>query len=456
MGYRHHKKTIFFRMMLFISCLHFQTITAQNYSVGYKEYSLGNFEKAENAFQLALNKSVSQAEKSRIYKMLGISQYMQGKRAAAEASFQQAKQLNPYVTISSSEVPDQSVISFFNRIKAPLPQGDIDVTQKTSKSTNEETTLSIYANIAGASVSVDGVRLGSPGRPLSVNPGIHKVMVSARGYESVVQTINIRENVANNLSVHLKKNIIKSEDKTLKSVDNQVEKQEKGSDDLTKKSKDHLKKEQIASASPKKTDRKEQRKQTRKKNPAYDTPDKPDPLMYLLPFGAGQYLNGENMKGAFFSLIQAGSLIYGISQYLASEALLTETNDEIKRLDQERSLIQDLDEWDAHRQKTQIYQQDQQNKLDTLYVQQLISFSVFGISWAGSSLDAFIFSEFSSDIATTELTPDRYSTVISSSETQKIPKSYKFSLHPFPLPHHVKNSPLLPGLAFTLRLELKF
>jgi len=375
---------IFLTVFLFLS----HTAFSQSYSTGYKKYVKGDFAGAENAFKIALNKNQSDAEKARLYKMIGISQYMQGKRIAAESSFQQAKTMNPYINISASEVLDDSIIPFFNTVRPAAPKNN-----RRPAPVESVTTLKIYANVPRATVTVDGVRLGIIGKPLKVSPGIHEVTVGAPGYQPVSQPIDIKAGETNNLSITLKK-AVAAPPKEVKKQEVDPPKPVPAPKKVTEAPESKTKKERIKksrkkskiskSQSGKKVSKKKRKR--RKKS----SKSKPSPVVYLMPFGVPQYMNDRTGLGIVFSTVQAGGLIYGIIQYLASEKLVTETNAEITRLDEERAKITDLAQQQADQEKAVAYQEEQQAKIDKLFIQYWIGFGTFGAAWAASTIKAFI------------------------------------------------------------------
>lgn len=430
---------------------------SQSYSTGYSKYVKGDFAGAENAFKLTLNKSISDAEKARLHKMIGISQYMQGKRIAAETSFQQAKALNPYINISASEVLDDSIIPFFNTVQAAPSKASSRPAPAAAS-----TTLKIYANVPGATITVDGVKLGTIGKPISVTPGIHEVTVSARGYQAVTQPIDIRSGVANNLSVNLKKATSTKPEPApviLTPPDPVPEPKVTKSDAETKKDKvkKSRKKSKISKSGSKKVVRK--RKTRRKKSGS--SKSKPSTALYMAPFGTGQYVNQKPLLGATFTVLQGGSLIYGVMQFLASEKLLNETNAEIERQDEERAQITDPTLREQAQKDAETYQADQQAKLDSIYLQQIIGFSVFGISWAASIIEAFMSGpsgsghasvyerDMPSYLAHTDSEPDIH-------EQRTVTPDFSLDLAPIPVPVQYLKDRQKPETAISLQLKIDF
>ena len=388
-----------------LSLAHPHALKGQNYSTGYKRYVTGDFAGAEHAFQLALSRSESLTEKARLHKMIGITRYMQGKRVAAEASFKQAKKLNPYLSISSSEVLDDNVINFFRGVQAELPKApatppDPPAATRPSpplppKKKSPPTTLTVFVNVYGARLLIDGHIPIVPSQAIMVSPGTHEITAFARGYDSASQSVAIRKGIANHLSINLRKHPPKVVPRQKKiqtgksparqtrpikknAVDNQT--REEKVKKVKKKGKGNRSRYTLGKSTKK-------RKKRKLKSMAAEHSNI---FGYFMPFGTGQYLNNDTGLGIAFSVLQGSSLIFGIVQFLHSEKLLVETNNEIERMDSERAQIADAAQQEESRQRALEYQNSQQDKLDRMHVQQMIGLSVFGLSWAVSAIEAFM------------------------------------------------------------------
>ena len=187
------------------------TALSRTFSAGYKEYSRGNFSQAEVLFSAALRRSGSPAAKAKIFKYLGVTQYMRGKKSAAAASFRKAKGLNPSLTLASNEVLDESVLPFFRAQKAGRParkpsgrsggQAGKPYYGKPTKNT----TLVVKSNARNATIMIDGILAGNAGAPLEVQPGVTSLTVKARGYRSKNFRIRVMKNRQNTFTLNLSK-----------------------------------------------------------------------------------------------------------------------------------------------------------------------------------------------------------------------------------------------------------
>ncbi len=105
-------------LILTLACLLFpSSLNAKTFKEGYSFYTKGDFSNAEKSFASALNTRLANSEKAQVFKFLGISQYMLGKKGPAQQSFTRAIAASPSITIDPNEVLDESVVSVFNNLK---------------------------------------------------------------------------------------------------------------------------------------------------------------------------------------------------------------------------------------------------------------------------------------------------------------------------------------------------
>ena len=96
---------------------------ANSYDRGIKMYRRADFKGAERAFLDVLRGGANRATKGRIYKYIGLCQFMLGRKSEARASFHSALRYNPKTEIFPNEALDSSVLEFFLEIKQDSKQG---------------------------------------------------------------------------------------------------------------------------------------------------------------------------------------------------------------------------------------------------------------------------------------------------------------------------------------------
>ena len=116
------------------------SVLANSFDKGLNYYRTANFVQAKVEFQNALRAGSNRSGYGKIYKYLGLSQYMLGETKEAKASFGYALHYDPSVELYPNEVLDSSVLEFFLNIKqkvkvsaSPPKRAKIPVASKAKK-----------------------------------------------------------------------------------------------------------------------------------------------------------------------------------------------------------------------------------------------------------------------------------------------------------------------------------
>lgn len=182
----------------------------QNLSKGMILYQKGRIPQAEQALLQAL-KTTTGAEKARVLRLLGITQHMQGNQAAATRSFQMALAINPNTTISRDEVLDETVVPFFERVRAtaqssparaPATGESLKPARMRVGKRTKYTILVVQSN-AKATVLIDGIIAGHTGSKLEVSPGKVEITLRANGFKPRKQRVMIKAKRENYLNLPL-------------------------------------------------------------------------------------------------------------------------------------------------------------------------------------------------------------------------------------------------------------
>ena len=105
-------------MRLIVLLLCFSSVArADNFDRGLKSYRHSDFGAAERAFLKVLQEGVNRATRAKVYKYIGLSQYMLGRKADAGNSFRSALRFDPLTELYPNEALDSSVLEFFLQIK---------------------------------------------------------------------------------------------------------------------------------------------------------------------------------------------------------------------------------------------------------------------------------------------------------------------------------------------------
>ncbi len=182
---------------------------ASSYAEGNRRYMSGDFRGAEASLRQALPRTKVGVDRAKALKLLGICEYMQGKKQNAAATFKATLQQDPRAQISANEVLDESVIAFFNaqrrgtssRAVAPIQQARSPIAGKAAKTTS----LIVNANIASASINIDGIFAGKVGNRIEADPGKLQLEISAPGYIKKRVNTTVIANRENTINVTLDK-----------------------------------------------------------------------------------------------------------------------------------------------------------------------------------------------------------------------------------------------------------
>jgi hypothetical protein len=204
-------------------CLIISTSGYAPYAFGQSEeatkqqYQTGDFAKAEAGYRSLLAGAKAKKDRKKLAeysKLIGICQFMQDDKPGAQASFKLALTANPSISISASEVLDESVIPFFNESKgggktaapsagaASVAAGSgLAPSAKPAKSTQ----LKIQSNVAEGQVMIDGINAGDIGQIIEADPGKIEITISSPGYKSGRSTVTVKDKMLNTFRIELNK-----------------------------------------------------------------------------------------------------------------------------------------------------------------------------------------------------------------------------------------------------------
>lgn len=189
---------------------------AQSWKAGRASLMKNDFKSAKVQLSSALKAAKSKTELAETYKYLGVAQFMSGDRNSATSSFQMAKNSNPGVKLTASEVIDESVIPVFNGVKpgkvaatapqrAATPSSEAAGKPAIAKQKSKRTLLKVISNVPSAQVSLDGIAYGTAGQEIEVQPGIVILELSAPGFRSKAIKVQLEALTSSSVTVNLEK-----------------------------------------------------------------------------------------------------------------------------------------------------------------------------------------------------------------------------------------------------------
>lgn len=170
------------------------------------------YEKADFKKCSRLGKSITKRKEykrdwPKVYKYLGICQYMLKNKTSAELSFRKGLRYKSSLKINSSEVLDTSVINFFNKLKsAELAAKARRNRAKATKKANarKKTTLLVKSNVEGT-IFLNGIFAGQTNKRIDSDPGKATIEITATGFRTRKFKINIVKFAQNQFTANLQK-----------------------------------------------------------------------------------------------------------------------------------------------------------------------------------------------------------------------------------------------------------
>ncbi len=340
-------------------------LSADEYTKGYESYTNGNYSQCEKIFSNIINLQSTNEEKSDVYKMIGICQYMLGKRDNAQETFKQAINHNYQTTIVADEVLDENILDFFQSIKNTLVDTSKETTEENPTHAEDENgflTLIINDNIP-AEIIINGKDVIPANKGILLKSGVYNILVSAPGYQNKNFPVEIQKNKNSRINIQLSKIIAQTEKKNLIKETKEKSKKKK------EKKVDQTLKKKTRKVTEKKSNRKVQL--IEKNWSMYD----------LAPFGVPQFLDNKPDLGKIFIASQTLAMSIGSYYYYKSYTTAKNSSSTIDRMSEDMSTTQsEIDQ----------YESDQKTLTSDYYRSSLIYFSLFLGSWAISSIEAIV------------------------------------------------------------------
>ncbi len=201
--------------LLLALCLVFlgSQLSASTYKAAYKNYARRNLAGCIKSSAAAIKKTRNRQQIASLYKLSGICYHQMKKNSSAYKMFKNAIKFDSSTSISSAEVLDSSVVSYFNKVKASLAKPRTPARPRTRQVAKgayakqaKTTSIVVKSNISNAFILMDGIIVGKPGSPIEVDPGSSILTVQSKGYITRKIRVFAKKNhqtpVTINLSFH--------------------------------------------------------------------------------------------------------------------------------------------------------------------------------------------------------------------------------------------------------------
>ena len=210
---RHTRQGLFASIISVILIFHSGVAISTSYERGFQLYSKGRFNEAKKSLSKALSNTRQFKLKAKIYRLIGIIDYTNGRKKEARNAFVFAKNIDPKSKINPDQVLDESVIDFYNSIK-------VVTKKKSSKTVNrgvrgnkaqKPTFLFVSSAVKTGQVLLNGIISGSVNSNIEAKPGLNNVTVNSPGYYPLKFKAFVKANQLNKYSAKMKRKPTKAE-----------------------------------------------------------------------------------------------------------------------------------------------------------------------------------------------------------------------------------------------------
>ena len=184
-------------------------------------YAVGDIPGAAKALQpLAQGRGLRGAALEDARKLYGICQYLLGNKAQAEALFSTVLKANPRARLVSKDVIDPTIAQLFERVRGQVAPRGLPTAKRPSGGSRGRPTLAakggaparrgftgifVKTNAKNATVFSNGIFIGTGSQDIALDPGEHKITISAQDFEEVTKSFIIKPSERLTLTVNLAK-----------------------------------------------------------------------------------------------------------------------------------------------------------------------------------------------------------------------------------------------------------
>lgn len=179
-------------------------------------YAVGDIPGAARALQpLAQGKSLRGTALEDAQKLYGICLYLLGNKPQAEALFAKVLKSNPSARLVAKDIIDPTVGQLFERIRGQVAPARKNGSAKPGQASRPKrpsapekrgfTGIHVKTNAKNTTVFANGIFIGTGGQDIALDPGEHKITISAQGHEEVTRAFTIKPSERLTLTVNLVK-----------------------------------------------------------------------------------------------------------------------------------------------------------------------------------------------------------------------------------------------------------
>jgi hypothetical protein len=151
-------------------------------------------------------------------KLYGVTLFLMGRKQESADVFRAVLSRNPQAALRESDVLDPALAELFSKVKEkankkapPISTAD---TPAVAKALGNAAMLTLNCNVKKASVFVDELFVGTCITPITLEPGKHEISVSAEGYSDKKSELVLKAGQSSKLDINLEKYDNNSEQNT--------------------------------------------------------------------------------------------------------------------------------------------------------------------------------------------------------------------------------------------------
>jgi hypothetical protein len=364
---------------------------ADDLGAGRKALQSHSYKEAESHFVTAVSHASSNTAKAQALKLLGIAQYMQGKRKDATTSFRRAKGLDAGLGLRSDEILEVSLVDFYNSITPQAASPLVTPTPKAphikplqsppalvpSPPTERDVTarLQVLSSVSEARVSVDGIPRGRISDLVTLSVGVHEIVVQAEGYKPFKQSLITKAGELMTLTVNLEADIPSAPAMNPPTPPAIAKNETEEAPPATAAKKTRP----VRTPKPITPITKAQKSST----PTTSSTDL-ESWAHWMPLGVPQFMADQPITGSLFALGQVGALGGGIALFMTASKDVISLDEYTAAREAESATITDTNKRNGFDDETQAEYDTRSAQIQTKSLQANILYGIAAGLWATS------------------------------------------------------------------------
>jgi hypothetical protein len=196
-----------------------EALAAQNYASAREQFNNGNLAGTQKTLESLLfpKPKISGKNLEEARKLYGVCLFLLGKKQNAEKTFKTVLSTNPKAKLSPEDMVDPQIGTLFENVRTKVKSHEgLNKNFQTQEQDTKKKTLKLPAappnaavvvlncNVKKAAIFANGIYVGSCENPITLEPGHHEVTVTSEGYEDASKDFNLKGGQSVGFNVNLK------------------------------------------------------------------------------------------------------------------------------------------------------------------------------------------------------------------------------------------------------------